>query len=102
MGATNGNIEAFMAEVEQICSTDMRLTALAGAILAGISFDIAHDSRGLAKALEIEHALVLREVQTLVDLQRLQIIKRDERTQRCRYTAVGTPDLWPCADVPAE
>lgn len=78
-------IDLFMAEVDQICAADPRLTSLAGTILAGIAFDVAHDSRSFSRAVGIGHALVLREVQALVDLQRLQITKRDERTQRCCY-----------------
>ena len=34
-------------------------------------------------------ALVLREVQALVDLQRLQVTKREERTQRCSYVLLA-------------
>ena len=85
MTAVSHSIEPFMAKVEQICLAAPTLTPLAGAILAGIYFDVAHDSRSLSKALGLEHALVLREVQILVDLKRLLITKRDEHTQRCTY-----------------
>lgn len=85
MTGDSHTIDIFMAEVDQICAADPRLTSLAGTILAGIAFDIAHDSRTLSRAVGIGHALVLREVQALVDLRRLLITKRDERTQRCSY-----------------
>lgn len=85
MTALAQEIEPFMVKVDQFCSGDQRLSSLAGAILAGIHFDVAHDSRGFSKALGVEHALVLREVQALVDIERLQVTKRDERTQRCSY-----------------
>ncbi len=74
-----------MAKVEQLCSRNPRLTPLGGAIMAGIHFDLAHDSRSLSNSLGIEHALVLREVQTLVDLRCISITQRDQRTQRCTY-----------------
>ena len=79
----------YFAEVERICPKHPWLTPLGGAILAGIDLAVAHDSRGFAKALGIEHALVLREVQTLVDLERLIVTQRDERTHRCRYARAG-------------
>lgn len=85
MKSASQTVDSFMAEVENACTSDPRLTSLAGAILAGSILDVAHDSRGCAKALGIEHALVLREVQNLADLQRLRITKRDLRTQRCHY-----------------
>lgn len=77
--------QVFLAEVEHICAADPRLSPLAGAVLAGITLGFAHDSRSCAKALGLEHALVLREVQDLADFQRLAIAKRDPRTQRCHY-----------------
>ena len=85
MTSASNVIDPFMAEIELICLADRRLTPLGGGILAGIDFDIAHDSRGFAKLVGVEHALVLREVQALVDLRRLMITKRDVRTQRCYY-----------------
>lgn len=89
MGAQTGDIDAFMAEVERISVADPRLNSLAAAILAGLAFDVAHDSRGFARALGIEHALVLREVQCLQDLERLTITGRNDRTQRCDYAAIA-------------
>lgn len=75
----------YFAEVERICGKDPWLSPLGGGILAGIELEIAHDSRTFARALGIEHAIVLREVQTLVELERLVVTKRDERTHRCSY-----------------
>lgn len=93
MGAPSSDINVFMAEIDRISAVDPRLNALSAAILAGLAFDIAHDSRSFAKALGIEHALVLREVQALLDLECLTITKRDERTQRCSYAAITASDL---------
>jgi len=95
MGAQHGDIDAFMAEVERISVADPRLNTLSAAILAGLDFEIARDSRSFAKALGIEHALVLREVQALLDLERLTVTRRDERTQRCSYAAVGASLVEP-------
>jgi DNA-binding MarR family transcriptional regulator len=75
----------YFAEVERICTRDPWLSPLGGGILAGITLDVAHDSRAFARALGIEHAIVLREIQALVELDRLVVTKRDERTHRCSY-----------------
>lgn len=77
--------EIYFAEVERICTKDPWLSPLGGGILAGIALDIAHDSRTFARTLGIEHAIVLREVQVLVELERLIVTERDERTHRCGY-----------------
>jgi hypothetical protein len=82
---TDDPVGIYFAEVERICARDPWLSPLGGGILAGIALDVAHDSRAFAKALGIAHAIVLREVQALVDLERLVVTKRDARTQRCSY-----------------
>jgi len=79
---------AYLSEVERICSNDPRLSTLGGGILAGITLNIAHDSRSFSRLLGIEHALVLREVQHLSELGLIAIEARDGRTQRCRYRVV--------------
>ncbi len=85
MSDMDDGVAIYMNEVERACANDERLSPLAGGILAGIALDIAHDSRGFAKIFGIEHALVLREVQALVGIERLIVTKRDARTQRCSY-----------------
>ncbi len=88
MASTAGRddgVGVFMDEVARICKVDPWVSTLGAGILAAISLEIARDSRAFAKAFGIEHALVLREVQTLVELDRLIVTKRDERTQRCSY-----------------
>jgi len=82
---TGDAVEIYFAEVERICAKDPWLSPLGGGILAGITLDVAHDSRSFARTLGIEHAIVLREVQALVELERLVVTKRDARTQRCSY-----------------
>lgn len=77
----------FMAEVERICKADPALTPLSAGIMAGISLNIADDSRTFSRVMGIEHAPVLREVDALVQRGHLTITRRDERTQRSYYTA---------------
>lgn len=88
-------VTLFFTEVERICGDDPWISQLGGGILAGIALDIAHSSRAFARALGIEHALVLREIQTLVDLGRLTVSQRNERTQGCTYELVPVPILMP-------
>lgn len=78
----------FMTEVARACAADPRLSTLGGGILAAVALGIAHDSRAFARMFGIEHALVLRDVNRLVELDRLTVTHRDERTQRCRYAAL--------------
>jgi hypothetical protein len=84
-------VSAFFAEVASICGIDPWISQLGGGILAALVLDIAHDSRAFARALGIEHALVLREVQVLADLGRLKVKERNARTQRCSYELVPLP-----------
>ncbi len=82
----------YMAQVEAVSAADPVLSPLGAGILAALALDIAGDSRGFARTFGLEHALVLREIQHLVELDRLVVIRRDARTQRCVYAAapVGT------------
>lgn len=76
---------AFMMAAERECLADTRLSLLGGGILAALDLDIAQDSRRFARALGIEHAIVLRELAGLADLNCIVIARRDERTSRCHY-----------------
>ena len=77
----------YMAQVEAVCAADPALSPLGGGILAALALKIVADSRSFARTFGLEHALVLREIQQLVDMDRLIITRRDERTQRCVYAA---------------
>jgi len=79
----------YMAEVERICDAEPALAPLAGGVLAALKLGIAADSRSFARIFGIEHALVLREVQHLAEVEQLTITKRDERTQRCSYAVAS-------------
>jgi hypothetical protein len=79
-------VDRYMAEVEALLGADARLSPLAAGILAASHLDIAQDSIAFAKALEVSHALVLREVEMLSsDLHLLEVRKRNIRTQRAFY-----------------
>lgn len=61
------------------------LSPLGAGLLVALYLGHAQDSRGFAKAFEIEHALVLREAVDLSDRpELLRIEARDERSQRLR------------------
>jgi len=64
-----------------------RLSTLDALILAAVALDLAADSRSLANAFGIGHALVLRAVGSLGEEPALlSIAARDARTQRCFLT----------------
>ena len=83
--ATDEPAALFLAEVARLCEAEPELAPLSGGILAGVSLDIAHDSRSFARLLGIEHALVLRELEQLFAQGRLTVTRRDERTRRTHY-----------------
>lgn len=86
MTGVNSAVEAYMAAVDALMEADDRLSPLAAGILVAAHLDIAHDSIAFAKALEISHALVLREIESLAsDLQSIEVTRRDPRTQRTYY-----------------
>lgn len=88
--------EVYMAEVESLMLRDGRLSSLAAGVLAALRLDIAHDSRTFAKALSINHALALREVEILTsDYGLLEVTERNKRTQRTFYRLSVTGEaLW--------
>lgn len=75
----------YLSRVESLIAADPRLTPLAAGILAATELDIAHDSIAFCRALEVSHALALREIGTLEELGLLRIIRRDQRTRRSYY-----------------
>ncbi|OJF91298.1 hypothetical protein [Pararhizobium antarcticum] len=73
----------FIDRVEAIRQQETYLSPLAAGIVVALSMDIASDSRSLAKALGIAHALVLREISLMTGPATLVNIRaRDARTQR--------------------
>jgi hypothetical protein len=80
----------YLSRVESLIAADPRLTPLAAGILAAAELDIAHDSRAFCRALDVSHALVLREIDALAhDLGLIRITKRDGRTSRTCYEIAG-------------
>ena len=75
----------YLARVESHAAADPRLTRLASGILAAAELGIATDSIAFCRALDISHALALREIGLLEDLGLLRVVKRDPRTSRTFY-----------------
>jgi len=75
----------YLTRVESLAAADPRLTALAAGILAAAELGIASDSLAFCRALDVSHALVLREIGALEDLGLIRIVRRDQRTSRTFY-----------------
>ena len=58
----------YIARVESLITADPRLTPLSAGILAAAELGIAADSLAFCRALDVSHALVLREIGALEDL----------------------------------
>jgi hypothetical protein len=76
----------YLSHVERLLAADPRLTPLSAGILAAAELGIASDSIAFCRALDVSHALVLREIGGLEDLGLLTVIRREPRTSRtfCR------------------
>lgn len=80
----------YLARVESLVAADPRLTPLSAGILAAAELDIAHDSIAFCRALDMSHALVLREIDALAhEFGLIRVIKRDSRTSRTSYEITG-------------
>ena len=80
--------DRFFELVDALRTDRPDLTPIEAAILVAAEQGIASDSRTFARKMGLAHALVLREVDTLVeDRGLLQIVKRDARTMRIFYSA---------------
>ena len=75
----------YLTRVETLLAADPRLDPLAAGILAAAELAIATDSTAFCRALDISHALALREIGLLEDLGLVRITKRDPRTSRTFY-----------------
>lgn len=84
--------DALMALVDRVLALGPpALTPLGAAILVAHDLGAASDSRGFARAFDLEHALVLRECAVLAsDLALITETRRDERTQRQFYQPSAT------------
>lgn len=86
MTRTEPDAEAFVDTTERLMRLEARLSPLQAGLLAAHHLGIAHDSRSFSRLLDIEHALVLREITALEETgELLSITKRDARTMRTFY-----------------
>ncbi|MBW9086976.1 hypothetical protein JNB91_03875 [Rhizobium wenxiniae] len=86
MSEDNGQTEQFLRLVAELQARDQRLTSLQAALIVAAEENIALDSRSFARLLGVAHALVLRELNSLVDMGGpLRIVKREARTLRSVY-----------------
>jgi len=78
--------ETFMAVTESVAALQPGISTLEAGILAALHLGLAADSRSFARVFGVEHALVLRAVETLVgEVALLTVTERAPRTQRTRY-----------------
>lgn len=83
--------ERFLALVAAAQEKDPALTSIQAAIVVAADLGIARDSRSFARILGVEHALAIRELNALAERgDVIKIVKRDPRTLRTFYQAVGT------------
>lgn len=86
MSEDRDQTDRFLLLVEERQAKDPRLTALQAALIVGAEEGIARDSRTFARLLGVAHALVLRELNALVEMGgSLRIEKREVRTLRTFY-----------------
>ncbi len=86
MSEDRDQTDRFLLLVEERQAKDPRLTALQAALIVGAEEGIARDSRTFARLLGVAHALVLRELNALVEMGGpLRIEKREVRTLRTFY-----------------
>lgn len=83
-GATTEDVTGrYLGLVDLVNEMQPQITRLGAGIIAALLLDIAADTRQFARIFDVEHALVLREVNMLAQANGpLQITRRDARTQR--------------------
>lgn len=87
MSEPPADAETFLATTDTIAALRPELSLLEAGILAGLHLGLAADSRSFARVFGIEHALVLRAVDSLSSAALIGVTARDPRTQRSRYVA---------------
>ncbi|WP_206186386.1 hypothetical protein [Thalassospira lohafexi] len=79
--------EQFMDLVARRCTAQPDLTPIQAGIIIAAEQNIARDSRTFARLLGLAHALVLRELNALLQSgDVLELVKRDDRTLRTHYS----------------
>jgi len=90
MSEQASDADRFMAQVERIARAHPQLTQLQAALVAAALLGIAHDSRSFARMLGLAHALVLRELNALAEMDGfVAVTRRDARTMRTFYAAAA-------------
>lgn len=88
MSEPPADAETFLAVTDSIADLQPALSTLEAGLLAGLHLKLTADSRSFARVFGVEHALVLRAVETLSgEAALIAITERNERTQRTRYAA---------------
>ncbi|MCK9552896.1 hypothetical protein [Aquamicrobium sp.] len=102
MTRTEPDAEAFIDTAERLMRLESRLSPLQAGLLAAHHLGIARDSRSFSRLLDIEHALVLREITALEETgELLSVTKRDSRTMRTFYEpGAGAARLLAALDTP--
>tara|TARA_R110000824_G_scaffold398415_1_gene602456 strand:+ start:316 stop:597 length:282 start_codon:yes stop_codon:yes gene_type:complete len=78
--------EQFMDLVSRLITAQPELTPIQAGIIVAAQQNIAHDSRTFARLLGLAHALVLRELNALLQSNDVvELVKRDDRTLRTYY-----------------
>lgn len=86
MSEPPADAETFLAVTDSLAALQPGLSTLEAGVLAALHLDLAADSRSFARVFGVEHALVLRAVETLVsEAGMLTVTERVPRTQRTRY-----------------
>lgn len=87
MSEPPADAETFLATTDTVAALRPELSLLEAGILAGLHLKLATDSRSFARIFGVEHALVLRAVDSLSGSELIGVTARDPRTQRSRYVA---------------
>ncbi|MFE1599046.1 hypothetical protein [Methylobacterium sp. ID0610] len=87
MSEPPADAETFLAATDTVAAMRSDLSLLEAGILAGLHLRLAEDSRSFARIFGLEHALVLRAVETLSGHGLVAATERNPRTQRTRYAA---------------
>ncbi|MAZ33636.1 MAG: hypothetical protein CMO06_10885 [Thalassospira sp.] len=84
----------FLHLVERTLASNPELSPVQGAILVAARQDIARDSKTFARLFGMAHAIVLRELNALIQTTGLVTqTKRDTRTLRTHYQPTSLSDV---------
>lgn len=91
MSEPSADAQTFLTATDTIAELRTDLSMLEAGLLAGLHLKLASDSRSFARVFGVEHALVLRALDSLSGTTALvTLTDRDNRTQRTRYAPSET------------